>query len=372
MNNKRNLFIATVMFAGLTGAAFADDVDIQLGAHAFLDYENASIAGMDVVDGTNLRLFRIDVKGSVGDYRFASNVDFAGDDVKVKDLYAEFGDNVRVRIGNFKVMNGLEQQSSLYATTFMEAGSVSKLNGISRSLGVGVYTSAGPFNLSAGVFGPDANVLDDTDMYSMSARAAWHTQPMGEDSVLHFAGSVRYRDTNDSGLLSYNQRPFAPSAPKTISASGIGESDVFYGLEAAFLNGGFSAQAEYGHTEISCPSSVCTEDPSSDAYYVDVSYMWGGHRNFSGSLFKRDTVDTPVSQGGMGAFALSGRYDYADLSDTQLSGGEQETFVLGGTWYLDRYVRFMVNLTHSEFEDSPVYGNDDAQSVLFRAQLELY
>ncbi len=57
----------------LTFSASADDLNIKLGAHAFLDYENISVGGNNVVDGTNLRLFRIDVGGSANGYIFKSN-----------------------------------------------------------------------------------------------------------------------------------------------------------------------------------------------------------------------------------------------------------------------------------------------------------
>ena len=112
------------------------------------------------------------------------------------------------------------------------------------------FKSIGDFQLSGGVFGPDANIIDESDMYSASARVSWAAQPFGEDSTLHLGSSFRYRDSNGSGFLSYGQRAFGRSGPKTISTAKVGESDTFIGLEAALLKGGFFAQSEWGTAQV--------------------------------------------------------------------------------------------------------------------------
>ena len=58
-----------------TVAQAEDELKIKLGAHAFFDYENVEVGSATPVDGTNLRLFRVDVGGSYGDYKFKSNFD---------------------------------------------------------------------------------------------------------------------------------------------------------------------------------------------------------------------------------------------------------------------------------------------------------
>ena len=369
------LYITTLAGAfALFGAApaLADTPEIKVGAHAFLDYESISVSDTQVVDGTNLRLFRVDLNGSYKDYQFKSNFDLQGDDIKIQDLFAEFGSDMKVRIGNFKVMNGLEQSSSLYATNFMEASSVSKANGLSRSLGVAVFKTIDNITLSAGVFGPNANEVDDSDIYSATARATWSSEPFGEDSLLHLGGSLRYRDSNDTGTsFSYSQKALGASAPKTVKTAGIANTDLFLGLETALLYKGWSFQSEFGQTQVDC-TAVCSDDPVMNAYYIDAGYMWGGRRTYKNGLFKRTKINAPASDGGTGAFSLTGRYDVADLSDGAVTGGKQETFVLGATWYRDKYVRLMINASHSEFNNSPAYGDGDADTILLRAQIELY
>ena len=242
---------------------------------------------------------------------------------------------------------------------------------VARSLGVGLYRNFGDFHLSGAVYGPDANVVEDIDLFGASARLAW-TNTFADESILHLGGSLRYRDSNDQSLFSYSQRPLGSSAPRTVRVGGTAESDLFLGVEAAYINDGFTLQGEYGVTEIDCPPTLCASDPQAEAFYVDASYVWGGHRVYRNSLFSRTSVDQSIHDGDRGAFQLSARYDMADLSDAALNGGSQDTYILGGTWYLDQYVRLMVNVAHTEYDNSPAYGTGDADSVLFRAQIELY
>ncbi|MAP96122.1 MAG: hypothetical protein CMK07_14340 [Ponticaulis sp.] len=372
MNNTKCLSIIALLAASFGSPAMAEDPELSFGAHIFIDYENETINDQDVLDDTNLRLFRVDFGADYEGLSFRSSTDLQGDEINIRDLFLEFGGDFKVRIGNFKVMNGLEQSSSLYSTTFMEGNSVSKINGFSRATGIAVFKSIGDFQLSGGVFGPDANIIDESDMYSASARVSWAAQPFGEDSTLHLGSSFRYRDSNGSGFLSYGQRAFGRSGPKTISTAKVGESDTFIGLEAALLKGGFFAQSEWGTAQVQCGTGICPSDPHEDAWYVDVGYVWGGRRVIKNGLFKRTAVDNPATQGGFGAFALSARYDVADLSDAGVIGGKQETAVLGLTWYRDKYIRLMANISHSDFEDSPTYGDGDAETVLLRAQFEFY
>ena len=293
--------------------------------------------------------------------------------MKIKDLFVDFKGDTTLRFGNFKVMNGLEQPSSLYATTFMEANAVSKVNGLSRALGVGLYRSFGNVHLSGGVFGSDVNDISDKDTFSTSARIAFEQHPQGDDSLLHLGASTRYRKSGDSTVpFSYSQKPVAPSSPKTINTGKIADSDVFVGLEAAYVLKGFSLQSEYGYTMVDCAAGKCSDDPVMQAYYIDASYFFGGQRTYKKGLFGRDKVLHPASDGGAGALAISLRYDVSDLDDGLVNGGTQESVVLGATWYRDKYVRLMGNFAHSEFDDSAAYGNGSSDAFMLRAQIELY
>ena len=66
------------------------------------------------------------------------------------------------------------------------------------------------------------------------------------------------------------------------------------------------------------------------------------------------------------AWQMAARYDRIDLSDQQVFGGEQNTYVIGMNWYLNRHARMMLNYSHSTIKnatDVSANGADGANSV---------
>lgn len=369
---RSTIFSAALIALSISTANAEDGPNIKLGAHAFFDYENVEINGNQSVDGTNLRLLRLDVGGKYKDMTFTSTTDVHGDKVTIQDLFIEFAGDTKVRIGNFKVMNGLEQESSLYSTTFAEGNSVSRENGVGRQLGVALYRSFDTLHLSGGIFSANANNAGASDEWSVSGRVVKTFQPGEDAGLIHLGASTRYRSNSDGSRYGYAQRPFSKSAPATVKLSNFAESDVFFGLEGVYLKDGFSLQSEYSRTKADCQVTLCADDPTLQAYYLDASYIWGGERVMKNGLFKRTKVNHPASDGGMGAFQIAARYDVADLNDGAVKGGKQESVVLGGTWYRDQYIRVLANYIHSEFDDSPAYGDGSADAFVLRLQAEIY
>lgn len=346
--------------------------DIKVGAHAFFDFENVDVNDVNRVDGTNLRLLRIDVGGKFKDMTFTSTTDVQGDDITIQDLFVEFAGTTKLRVGNFKLMNGLEQESSLYATTFAEGNSVTKVNGLGRMLGVAAYRSFDTLHVSGGVFSANANSTGASDEWALSGRLAKTFEPGDGNGLIQLGASARYRENSDGSLYGYGQKPFTKSAPSTVKVSNLADSDLFIGLEGVYLNKGLSLQSEFGRTKADCVATVCTGNPTFQAWYLDASYIWGGERVLKNGLFKRTKVASPASDGGMGAFQIAARYDVADLNDGPVMGGKQESLVIGATWYRDQYIRVLGNYIHSEFDNSPAYGNGSADALVLRLQAELY
>lgn len=235
-----------------------------------------------------------------------------------------------------------------------------------------MFRDYGNVFLSGGIFSADVNNTGDKDEWSISGRVATELKPAGETGQLHLGASVRYRENSDGSSYSYAQKPFAASAPSTVKISGLSDSDIFVGLEGAYVSDGFFFQTEYGLSQTDCDLPACSGDVEFNSYYADIGYIWGGERVLKNGLFKRTKIDTPAGEGGNGAFAIAARYDVADLNDQMVMGGRQETFMVGGTWYRDKYIRVMVNYAHADFEDSPSYGDSSADSFVVRLQAELY
>jgi len=277
--------------------------------------------------------------------------------------------------------------------------------------------------LAAGIFGdrfPSANspsplfpgFTGDEDL-TFAARATVapiNRQVNGVNQVLHFGASVRTRDSgNDQPLFQYTARGAdLHLANNTINSGRIGDSDTFWGLEAASLWGPFSLQGEYGHLDVDLPSGPFVRsnppgagllasaanpffgipNPSYNTWYIEGGWFFGGHKNYKEGKWDRPSIDNPMrwNEGkGWGGVELVGKYDVLDMSNqafndsgacptTRLypglaagSGGnpptligpslglcgEQKTWIVGVNWYLNDYVRLMFDYSESQLSGYP-------------------
>ncbi len=374
--------LATWSF-GVGDALASDSValrpSIDVDAHAFLDAGHVGFDGQSDVNSSELRLFRIGVSGDYGQFSYVGNVDFGNEDVNVQDAYLTWKglDAVNLLAGQYKVPTTLGFVSSVYARTLVEPGSVTSAFGSDRRLGVGFVTHNEDLNLQGGAFTTNVNSQSSDEGWAGALRVTYSPDlGLGDDGVVHVGASARYRDAGGGAqLIGYSQRPFTHvTDTKTVNTGALASSDVFYGFEGALLLGAFSLEGEYGQVEAECGVAACANsDPSFAAWHVDASYFLGGARNYSqtGAKFGRQHIFNSVDEGGLGALELVGRYDYVDLSDGLIFGGEQTTIAGGFNYYANKFVRLSVNATKIDSEGGPI-TQDDIYAATARLQVELY
>lgn len=371
------------------------------------------------VSATELRRARLGVEGvAFYDVKYILEVDFGSNDsVSVKDAYIQYtGLPVYFTAGNFKTYNSLEEATSGNYTTFLERAAFIEAFALDRQIGFGASYLKDHFTLAAGIFGegPSAAPLfsgfTGDENLTLAARgtvAPINREVNGVNQVLHFGGSVRTRETgDDQPYLQYQARAAdLHLANRFVNTGRIGESDTFWGLEAAGVWGPLSVQSEYGQTEVDLPSTAFLRtnppqvppkannflnvpDPTFSGWYVDASwFLTGETRPYKDGIFQRVKVKNPVtwSKGsGWGAWQIAGRYDVIDLSDDAFNNaggcpntalypgvnatgsptppanasiaqcGEQKTWLVGVNWYLNDYVKLMFNYTESDLSGYPV------------------
>ncbi|MGI9413216.1 MAG: porin, partial [Hyphomicrobiales bacterium] len=64
----------------------------------------------------------------------------------------------------------------------------------------------------------------------------------------------------------------------------------------------------------------------------------------------------PVTDGGLGAWQLAGRFDYVDYDDPLVAGDKAHALTLGLNWHLIPYARIMANWVYWDI----VGANDDS------------
>lgn len=318
----------------------------------------------DNIKATEFRAARLGIEGKAWNnikYKFAA--DFAGNDVAVTDAYLQWKGTAKVTIGQFKTPNSLEEQTSGRYTTFMERASFTDAFGLARQIGISAALGGENYTLTVGVFRGDNGTVAEDEGLTFAARATY--SPVIAGAQWHFGASFRRRDLGDDQVdIRYRQRPHAHLANRFINTGNIANKDTFYGVEAASIFGPLSFQAEWAITKATLSSpTVGQGDPTFSGGYIEASYFFTGEKrayNPAKGTFGR------IKLTGANAFQVAARFDRIDLTDEGIFGGEQDTFVLGASLWLNRYTRFSANYSHSRISEAfavSANGADGANKV---------
>lgn len=302
------------------------DYKFQLGGRIMYDYNKAEENGIVDEDGFNLRRGRIYVKGNIAkNWAFKSQFNTNGGGVE--DLYLQYkglGKAAQIKIGNQKMPFGLEELTSSKDISVLERSAITERYAVGREEGVTIGGAlADNIWYGIGTFFVDEDT-DDTEL-GYAARAAF--APVNNDgSVLHFGAAIK----------------------------SVGDDDAI-GLEAAAVAGPFHIQAEF----------VDGEEGSTDVdgYYVQAGYILTGEsRPYKGGKFKRVK---PAGNGGAWEVVLRHEDGDGSHSDIELGTTDATATTVGLNWYPHKNVRFGVNYTDGEDNNS----SDEGEEFRIRFQL---
>ena len=155
------------------------------------------------------------------------------------------------------------------------------------------------------------------------------------------------------------------SASTCPSGFGTREADYLtrFGAESALVYGPFSAQGEYIRTDVSGKGYA---NETLDGYYGYATYfLTGESRAYKGSTGAWDRIKPNRNfdlKGGLGAWELKGGYDYIDLNDGVIKGGQVSTAKFGINWYPNQHVRVMADYLHALDINTNVAGSTAAKA----------
>ncbi len=314
--------------------------------------------------------------------------------------------------GNQKTVS-LENITSTRFTSFLDRGPMNNLLGIDYRLGVGWLRKGPNYNVQLAVLGESINNTDTTAAYGSSNA---NEQLMGTargtyaiintpEQKLHVGGWIRYRQRGSQTGFTYatNDNSNYNPVQVTPTTGAVGDSDVSFGGEFAYVMKNISVQAEASDIHVNRlgtgrDATLGGPDFDIPSGYAFVSFFLTGEtRNYVPGTgeFARTKVLHPLDQGGTGALELLARVDYADLSDMNANGvtplaaqyaaaaglataGKYKALTLGANYYPISYVRFMVNYTWGD-TDNPEFGplgpttriNRDATLNVIQARAQL-
>lgn len=359
----------------------------------------------DPQNRVGFRRVRIGVSGKIKDnmlYKF--EYDFADPgDPAFKDVYMGWNDLPvfqTLLIGNQKRPLGMDHLNSSRYNWFMERPLVIEaFNQDARRLGICAYgvSDDETWNWRYGIFNledvsKDGAYIGDAGQYSINGRFAgtpWYDETSGGRGYLHLAVADMWAkpDGDPSATASNNNearfrtRPEARTSSRWIDTGAIAGAEWFntLGFEAMLNIGSFGVVSEYQVTHVGRGSQG--SQLTFEGAYVEAGYFLTGEYQpidrKSGTIgrvkplenfFLVRTCDDEIG-GGWGAWQVVARYSYLDLSNGNITGGDETNFTFGMNWWWNSHSRVQFNYIHAQIDDrGPINGYTGGRSDIFGAR----
>ena len=340
-------------------------------------HEGNSIAS-DATDGTEIRRARFNMQGTVfGDWFWQSEVDFADNEVSVKDFFLGYKgmDGGTFIVGHQKQPYSLAVEMSSNDIPFIERGVDTDLiiGIIDRAIGFRTDFSGDHWHVATGIYGDSVDPNDQgNEGWGSVLRMVW--APMiNEENVVHIGMRGAFRDPENNSLQFRSETTHMSSlfTSDTGTLTGIDEV-LLIGPEAAIAIGPFSAGFEYNHAFVNRSSAT---NLAFSSWHVEAAYTLTGETRastyrMSSSEFKRlqPARNFGLENLGGGAWELAARYAAIDLDDGDVDGGRQGTFTLALNWYLNPLIRLMTEWSRIVDTSSPNEAAEDLNIFQSRVQ----
>ena len=346
----------------------------------------------DVEDRWDFRRIRLEIAGEVPSNMFyRMQIDFNNPaEAEMKDVYLGFSGlphNQVLVIGNQKRPIGLDHLNSSRHNIFAERPLVvESFNEDARRLGVCMYGLSDDemFNWTYGVFalenintdGRTRGDFDEAGLYGRLASSPWYDDVSDGRGYFHFAVSGSAAVTDGDGEFDaddnenearFRTRPLSRSDNRWYDTGRIDGAENFeqLGFETILNIGALQFTGELINTWVQrdALNGFRGEDLSFWGAYVYASYFLTGEHipydRASGTIdrvrpFENFFVVDRVKGGtgrGWGALNVALRYDYIDLSDSDISGGRGSAVTAALNWYWTAYSRLQTNLVWGEVND---------------------
>ena len=162
---------------------------------------------------------------------------------------------------------------------------------------------------------------------------------------------------------------------------------AFWDLHTAWYYKGLAVIAEWqsGFQDYAQTSNLAarTHLPV-QSYYIEAGYLLTGETRSSVGIVKpRNPFSLKAGQFGLGAWELTGRYNFMDigsqvfkngLADPNLWANRLFTTDLGFNWHINQYLKFYFVWQHSEFNQPVIFAPNRRQETgdMFMARIQLF
>jgi phosphate-selective porin OprO/OprP len=373
---------------------------------------NRDVYGL-IENGADFRRARLGAKAAVAENMNAfMQMDFAFfGRPTFTDLWVETTDIPilgNVRAGQWKQPFGLEVVSSFRYTTMMERSSTFQAFTPFRHIGIGFYDHTEDlkttwamsfFRTGQDQFGNSLSTNGGNGLSGRLTHLLWYDDECG-DNYLHVGGGY-YLNSPPRDLVRFRSAPelfvgeFAP-LPGTEGTSGQALPGIFLGTPF-FVDTGILLDVDHVHTFgtevlwVAGPLSLQAEGMAAmvDHAALPVDSLYGGYLTLGYFLTgehrpydrKAGAVDRVIPfedfkrGGGYGAWELTARLSYIDLTEGAINGGDMENLTTGLNWYLNPYCKCVFNHVYSWTQagarPNPALAGANTQAHIFGVRCQI-
>ena len=249
---------------------------------------------------------------------------------------------------------------------FMERSGMANAFVPQRNIGLRLHNSFanGRATYSAGVFNDwfvnDRSISENGNQYT--ARVSYLPVDRNDGRTIVSVATAVYYKENTEGTLKYRSRPESNQAPYFVDT---GSFDANHSTSTQFevmtINGPTQIFGELMFTPVNAPT---VGDPFFYGGFVGAShFLTGEHRTFNRNdgYYGRFVPRSPFSfrNRGIGAWEISGRYSYVDLTDETIDGGTMSRITGAISWYPNSHWRIEVNYGHGVLDRAGARGHFD-------------
>ncbi|MCV0381882.1 MAG: hypothetical protein K5799_00310 [Erythrobacter sp.] len=345
----------------------ADDWSLDVFGRLMLDAGTIDApigAGIDDGFGNEVRRARLGAEGTVpGEVGYKVELDVATGEVVIFDalIHREFG-GVEVTLGQHNTFQGLEELTSSLHVSFIERAAFTDAFNFERRVGASATAEEGIWLVQAGVFGD--NLLDRrSDNRSFDTRLV--AMPKFGEAQAHFGVSFHYNHIGSPDeSVRYRQRPLVHfTSDRFVDTRPLRARDELgLGLESAIVSGPFHAMGEAFWQRVDRIDAP--DDPTFFGGSIEMGYFLtpGDTRSYRSGKFERVRPKRKVGQGGFGSVQVNVRYDWLDLNDAGVIGGQQSGYFASLIWKPTDHLLFMLNYGHLEYDDAALAAADGDRS----------
>jgi phosphate-selective porin OprO/OprP len=354
-------------------------------------------------NGTEIRRGRIAFVGTFfKDWKFKTEIDFADNNVAVKDLKLAYtglkifeNTKIKVTVGNQKQAFSRELQESSNDLMFQERSVMNVLNEpvVDRAIGVNIHGHGKKWTAQAGVYGetvtPNKTSMDEG--WGVSSRATF-TPILNNDNevqkLIHLGIAGNFRETSDSGQISgagtgvryrFETTHMSDLFPVDTGTITTVKNIKMIGFEANGVYGPFSVGGEFTQTWMD--RNMGMSSLGFHGWYGEASWtLTGESRTYKQGVFKRlkPKNEFSLASGGLGAWELATRVGGVDMNDGAFKGGYMKNFSVALNWYANENVRLMFGYDRIiDINNSPLIirtsgGKPDGlNTFMFRTQIAI-